>query len=296
MNQSKASSKTIINFLLNEYKDEQAAVDYLTEKRWPDGVSCPYCKGKNIGGPYKGSQPFKCHPCNRRFGVKTGTFMHNSPIPVRAWLLMAFFMAKSRTGESSVWLSKQLGITQKSTWYMGHRIRQACSQEHQLLIGVVEIDETYPGGLKKNMHAKDRRKHTGRGAVGKMIVVGAKERNGRVVARVIPNTKKRTLQGFIQDNVIPGSVVITDEHRSYLGVDKLGYRHHSVNHSRGEYVKGIAHTNSIESFWALVKRAIKGTYTHVSQSYLQRYLDEITMRENNDDFIKLICQNACAKL
>ncbi len=281
----RASDKSLLEFLFHEYPDEQSAVDYLTAKRWGGNITCPYCQGSRVGKGSK-SQPHRCYPCDRKFSVKTGTFMHNSPIPVRAWLLTMFFMAKSRTGVSSLWLSKQLRITQKSTWYMGHRIRRACSEHYGALLGEVEVDETHVGGLEGNKHANKKNKAK------KTIVIGAKERGGRAVAKMINFADRSTMYGFIRANVLAGSSVYTDSHTGYYGIGKYGYRHETVNHSAGEYVRGNVHTNTIESFWALVKRSIKGTYTHVSPQYLQQYLDEITFRENTDDFIARVCQNA----
>ena len=281
------ANNTLIQFLLNEYPDEATAVDYLTKARWGNQITCPYCSGDKVNR-VSGSQPHKCRPCNKKFSVKTKTFMHNSPIPVRAWLLMMFFMAKSRTGSSSLWLSKQLGITQKSTWYMGHRIRQACQHKFGQLLGPVEVDETYLGGKEANKHAN---KKTHSKTAHKQPVVGFKTRTGSVRAKAVDHINKTSLTRLVRQNVAIGEVVYTDSHSGYGALKKHGYQHETVNHSLGEYVRGEVHTNGIESFWALVKRSIKGTYTHVSPTYLQRYLDEITFRENADDFIGEVCQN-----
>ena len=288
--------KDLINFLDERFPDNAAARKYFVDIRWPNGVRCPHCnldkvtESKNPNA----SQPYKCYPCNRNFSVKTKSFMHASPIKERTWLLMMFFMAKGQV--SSTWLADTLSIkTQTTAWRMATRIRAACDQRLELLTGDCEADETYPDGKEGNKHAKDRRR-AGRGVANKTPVVGIKQRNGKIVAKVLPNTKKHNIQGFIADHVAPGSRVFTDEHKSYTGLSKLGYEHHTVNHSKGEYVRGSAHTNGIESFWSTLKRSIKGVHTHVSKKYLPLYLNEMMLRENNDDFIEAVSQIGCAKM
>ena len=282
----------IVEFLTKRFPDEQSAIDFFVEKRWGEHVICPYC------GSYKtykgtGKQPFKCGDCNHKFTAKTGTIMEGSKVKMRVWLLAMYIMGTSRKGISSIQLSKQLGVTQKTAWFMAHRVREACNGLGQLK-GIIEVDEVYIGGKEHNKHAS-KRFNSGRGVANKTAVVGLRERNGRTVARVVKDTSARTLQGLIQENVMPKSAVFTDDHRSYIGLDKKGYKHHVVKHSAGEYVRGVANTNSAESFWALLRRGLYGTYHSVSIPHLQRYVDEFCFRSANGgtlSFVDAVCHNA----
>ena len=216
--------------------------------------------------------------------------MQGSRVPVRKWLLAMYILSISRKSISSIQLGKTLGVTQKSAWFMAHRIREACVQQDNKLAGIVEADETYIGGKEKNRHATKKLK-LGRGAKGKTAVFGIKEREGKVTASVVENTEKETLQGIIRNRVKKDSAVFTDDHRSYTNLDD--YKHAVVRHSAREYVDGIANINGIESFWALLKRGVYGTYHNVSKKHLQRYVDEFVFRHNTTpaDFLKKLCQN-----
>ena len=190
---------------------------------------------------------------------------------------------------NSVQLGELLDVQQRTAWYMGHRIRNACRQV-PFVSGQVQGDEAYFGGKEANKHAS-KKARAGRGAVSKTAVFGMKDDKGRVYAQVVNDTTKDTLQGIIQAKALIDSVIITDEHRSYLGVRKKGYLHVSVNHSKGEYVRGGFHTNGIESFWAVLKRAIAGNFYHLSDKHLQRYVDEFAFRASNGDFFQAVCKN-----
>lgn len=288
--QLKEKEISVVDFLTNRFPNEEVATTFFAEKRWGNKIVCPYCTGETI---YKitGTQPYKCGECNRKFTVKTRTIMEGSHVPVRIWLLAMYIMGVSRKGISSIQLAKQLGVTQKTAWYMAHRIREACDNIEKMN-GIIEVDETYIGGKEKNKHAS-KRFNSGRGVANKTPVVGLRERQGNIMGRVVRDTGAYTLQGLIQQNVMPKSAVFTDDHRSYIGLDRKGYKHHSVNHSGGEYVDGVANTNGIESFWALLKRALYGTYHNVSKKHLQRYVNEFAFRSNRGNlslsFIEAVC-------
>jgi len=202
--------------------------------------------------------------------------MEGSHIAIRKWLYAMFLVSTARKGISSIQLSKEIGVTQKSAWFMLHRIREACKSDGKIS-GKVEADETYIGGKEKNRH-KSKKLNLGRGAVGKTPVLGACNRNGEYRAQVLGDTGARAIRGALSKLVANGAMLYTDEHRSYLGLKD--YRHEAVNHSHGEYVRGSVHTNSIESAWALIKRGHYGTFHQWSKKHLGRYIDEFVFRLN----------------
>lgn len=275
------------------FSDEQVCIDAVSAMRWPDGPRCPDCLGENAKNPYyiKTQKRWKCRNCRRQFSVKVNTIFEDSPIPLQKWLPTLWMLISCKNGVSSYEVHRAVGVTQKTAWFMLHRLRLALKARDMgtklggTESGGVEVDETFIGGKLKNMH-KDRRArfaaqsgHTG-GSTGKSVVVGMLDRDERKIrATVMPNVKRETLQAEILNNVKYGSPVFTDDAVPY---DKLHFRyiHEVVNHSE-TYVRGRVYTNGLENFWSLLKRGLKGTYVAVEPFHLERYIDEQVFRFNN---------------
>jgi transposase-like protein len=275
------------------FSDEQVCIDAVAAMRWPDGPICPSCCRPDGLNPYylKTQKRWKCRTCRRQFSVKVNTIFEDSPIPLQKWLPALWLLISCKNGVSSWEIHRAMGVSQKTAWFMLHRLRLGLKTDAAgtklggTESGGVEVDETFVGGKLKNMH-RDRRErfaaksgHTG-GATGKTVVMGMLDRDERKVrATVVPDVKRETLQNEVLNNVKFGSPVYSDDAVPY---DKLKWRyiHETVNHAE-TYVNGRVHTNGLENFWSLLKRGLKGTYVAVEPFHLERYIDEQVFRFNN---------------
>jgi transposase-like protein len=274
-----------LNQLLEKFDTEEACKAYLVDKRWPNGVVCPKCGNPK---PFAlKTRPFHwvCKKCSRngyRFSVTTKTVFENTKYSLRDWFKVIFLMSQAKKGMSALQIQRTLGMgSYETAWYMCHRIRAAMKNTTWgLLMGEVEVDETYVGGKDKNRHRKDR---THLGTAGKTAVIGAISRKGNVVCQVIESTDQKTFQKFVREAVSEKvQLVATDEATGYTHLwAATGLPHDSVRHTTGEYVRGHVHTQTIESFWSLLKRGIVGNYHQVSKDYLPLYLAEFTFRHNH---------------
>jgi transposase-like protein len=264
------------------FPDEQTCVEHFRAIRWSRGAFCPYCGGIEIYN-FSDGRTHKCKACRQRFSIKVGTIFADTKLPLRQWFIAIWLITSHKKGVASAQLARDLGVTQKTAWFMLHRLRYAAKTKsfNMPLDGIVEVDETFVGGKAKNRHV-GKRGGSGRGGIGsgKTPVVGAIERKGAVVARTIKRVDAATLKGFVRETVSrQASLLVTDEWVGYRGLD-AEYAHAVIKHTAGEYVSGEAHTNTIEGFWSLFKRQIYGIHHWVSEKHLDQYVGEATWRYN----------------
>ena len=269
---------------VRQFSTERKACRYLAEIRWGGSSKavCPYCGHRHVWAVKRDgvSGYYECPKCRKVFTVRTGTMFERSHVPLTKWLYACYKVITARKGISSVQLAVDIGVTQKTAWFMLQRIRNCCEQQFNvgtMLRGVVEADAAYFGGKEKNKHDSKKRRR-GRGAVGKVAVLGARERGGKVSAKVIPETGKETVHKTLSDMVEGTATLMTDEHKSYEGAPFAAHR--IVRHAVREFVNGMASTNEIESVWSILKRGWVGIYHHFSEKHLQLYVNEFCFRLN----------------
>ena len=281
--------------VFREFPTDRDAEEWFERQRWPHGTCCPNCGSLHVSKcKNRKPMPYRCRDCRKHFSVRVGTVMQGTRIGYQKWLIASYMILTGIKGTSAMEIHRALGVSYKTAWFLMHRIREgfvATAGTTPKLSGTIEVDETFVGGKQKNRHRKDQKRYTAEDHHGKKPVVAAVQRDGKVVAKPIRTTDANTLTRFVEANVKHGSYVYTDDHGGYTDLME-SYRHRTVKHSVGEYVKHVnVHTNTVESLWSMFKRGYIGTYHKMSFKHLHRYVNEFAGRKNirEDDTIDQLC-------